>query len=271
MVLHRVQKGASSRWPLPELRVLRAERRLQVASHKSLSELLPDKGILKKSHINVTFRLACVALWDTPRVGEDFMSFILGTGLRDMKTRPSPHWILSHFAVLHLRGCYYILWGWGQSHLPHSVPGLGPSWNKSQKHETLLWGEESLDGARPGFSLQSCLWAYRWRKKLFSSVFVSRISILFHPISHSIARLRIRPALCSPNTWWHTWHKSGFLCESWGAFWITSFLFADTLGVCCFSFCPFFICLISFLYAAPVTFCSGLQQLNNNLGWWIMD
>lgn len=220
----------------------------------------------------MTFRLACVALQDTPHVGEDFMSFILGTGLRDMKTWPPS--IGSYPTLLHLHGCYYISWGWGQgqSHWAHSVsPALGPSWSKSQQGESLLWGGESLDRARPGFSLQSCLWTYRWRKNLFSGVFLSSIPILFHPISHSTARLRIRAALCSSNTWWHTWHKSGFLCESWGAFGITLFLFADTLGVCCFSFCPFFIFLISFLYAASVTFCSGLQRVNNNLGWWIMD
>lgn len=58
---------------------------------------------------------------------------------------------------------------------------------------------------------------------------------------------------------------------SCGAFWMKLFLFADTLVVCRYSFCPFSICLISSLYAASVTFCSGLLRVNNNLGWWIMD
>lgn len=38
------------------------------------------------------------------------------------------------------------------------------------------------------------------------------------------------------------------------AFWIKLFLLADSLGVCCFSFCPFFICLISLCCDCDILF-----------------
>lgn len=139
------------------------------------------------------------------------MSFVLATGLRGLKTPPSPldpmplfcptlpafPWLLLYFAGI----------------AAESMGSVSArSWcqlSKSQLGDSLQLNGESLARARPGFSLQSYLVG-----KLFSSVFLCPVYILFHPVSCSTAHLRIRLLLHSPSTWWHTWHKSDFLYES---------------------------------------------------------
>lgn len=116
-----------------------------------------------------------------------------------------PQQIPSHFTVWVsqlFHGCYNISQGSGQGHQAQSATALCVSWVSHS--QVGVWHEVE----KPSLAVHcsSTCESSGGRQNCFLVSF--HVSVLLPPLSRSTARIEIRPVLLSPNTGWHTWHKS---------------------------------------------------------------
>jgi len=143
----------------------------------SLSGFLPDEGVFKKSRINATFRLACIAPRDTMRVGDSWWVLLWVQVSEPWRPHHHLHRILSHAAVplcQHFHGCYDIYGDWGRAVGLRLCQILGSAGANHSWVRVCYGMEKPL--TEPGCSPQSCLWRYRWWRQQFPRVFLSPVS-----------------------------------------------------------------------------------------------